>query len=318
MTEMIAAALLATFAVMKTVVPSLALGLFLANLSVHGDFAARGRRFIPLITRLTGLPAACALSVILAVGDRTAGMAAVAQARTLAGLSDREVIAANLVAKAPSVLQFFLFSFIPVMVALYPRPIAIRFLTVYFLAFVIISLVGIGYARLIGRRQDCAPPAVTAAVEAEGGWQAVATAATEVWRPLLTMSWWMAGMSFAVMLLIQTGYLDRLTDHLPLLARLGLDANMLSLAGVGLVSMMGGVAAAGAALQAGALPSGSVVPLLLTISVLHNLYDLFAAALPRYMAIFGHRLGLKVSLAGFAVTQAVMLAMLAATILGWI
>ena len=37
---------------------------------------------------------------------------AVAVAREQVGLTDREVVAANLVAKAPSVLQFFVFSFI--------------------------------------------------------------------------------------------------------------------------------------------------------------------------------------------------------------
>jgi hypothetical protein len=51
---------------------------------------------------------------------------------------------------------------------------------------------------------------------------------------------------------------------------------------------------------------------------LHNCYDLFAASLPRYMAMFGYRLGHRVSLAGFAVTQAVMLALVALTGTDWL
>jgi len=319
MTELFAAAFWATFDIMKTVIPSLFLGLFLANISTHSGVAAKGQRFIPFIAKITGLPTACALSVVLAFGDRTAGMAAVAQARTLAGISDQEVLAANLVAKAPSVLQFFLFSFIPIMAAMYPRDIAIRFLAVYFLAFVVMSLLGVLWALLIRHHsQQVCQPVATEAVAAFGGWRTIATAAGETVRPLLAMAAWMAGMSFAAMLFIKTGYLNKLTDQLPLLARLGLDGSMLSLAGAGVVSMLGGVAAVGAALRDGALPTHSVVPLLLTISLLHNSYDFFIGSLPRSTAIFGHRLGLKVALAGFAVTQAVMVGAIIVTIKGWV
>ncbi len=319
MTELFAAAFWATFDIMKNVIPSLFIGLFLANISTCSGVAARGQRFIPLIARITGLPTACALSVVLAIGDRTAGMAAVAQARTLAGISDKEVIAANLVAKAPSVLQFFLFSFIPIMAAMYPKEIAVRFLSVYFLASVVISLLGVGWARLIrpSSPQSC-QPAAAATGSAFGGWKTAAAALKETWRPLLAMSGWMAGMSFVVMLFIKTGVLNRLTEQLPLLARLGLDGSILSLAGVGLVSMLGGVAAVGAALRDGALPAHSVVPLLLTISLLHNIYDLFVGSLPRNVAVYGHRLGVKTALAGFAVTQAVMVVMVGLTIKGWL
>jgi hypothetical protein len=317
MTELFIAAFWATFEMMKNVIPSLFIGLFLANISTRSGVAAKGQRFIPFIAKITGLPTACALSVVLAVGDRTAGMAAVAQARNLAGISDREVIAANLVAKAPSVLQFFLFSFIPIMVAMYPREIAIRFLAVYFLSFAVISLLGVVWALLIRHNspEGCQAVAVEAGA-AFGGWRTIAAAVGETVRPLLTMSFWMVGMSFVVMLFIKSGYLNSLTDRLPLLARLGLDGSMLSLAGAGLVSMLGGVAAVGAALRDGALPTYSVVPLLLSISLLHNIYDLFVGSLPRYVAMFGHRLGIKVSLAGFAVTQAVMLATIVLTIKG--
>ncbi|HMM22522.1 MAG TPA: hypothetical protein PKA10_17505, partial [Selenomonadales bacterium] len=98
-------------------------------------------------------------------------------------------------------------------------------------------------------------------------------------------------------------------------SRLGLDAAAVPLAGAGMVSMVGGVAAVGAAAREGALAPSGVVPLLLLISILHNCYDLFASSLPRTIGVFGRRLGVKVALASFAVTQAVMLiALLAATI----
>ncbi|MDR3589018.1 MAG: hypothetical protein P4N41_05095 [Negativicutes bacterium] len=319
MSELFAAAFWATFDIMKNVIPSLLLGLFLANISTSSGVAAKGQRFIPLITKITGLPTACALSVVLALGDRTAGMAAVAQARNLAVIGDREVIAANLVAKAPSVLQFFLFSFIPIMAAMYPKDIAVRFLTVYFLSFAFISLLGIGWALLIRRSstETCQPTAVAEGASF-GGWRTVAKALGETWRPLLAVSTWMAGMSFVVMLFIKTGYLNRLTEQLPLLARLGIDGSILSLAGAGLVSMLGGVAAVGAALRDGALPAQSVVPLLFTISLLHNIYDFFIGSLPRNIAVYGHRLGLKSALVGFIVTQAVMVAAIVLTIKGWL
>ncbi len=314
MNELIAAAW-ATADILKSVLPSLYIGLFLSGLFANRGGVIGSRLLLPAVARLTGLPPACALSVVLAAGDRTAGMAAVALARERTGLTDGEVIAANLVAKAPSVLQFFVFSFIPIMAAMYPLTIAVRFLAVYFAAFALISLLGVAYARLLsgGRTGGCAVPAEKPAM----GWPAAVRAAVVgCWRPFLNMAVWMAAMSFAAMYFIKTGYLQRLTDYLPLLGRLGLDAGLLPIAGTGLVSMIGGVAAVGAALRDGVVPAAVVVPLLLTVSLLHNFYDLFASSFPRAVGVFGKKLGTKVAAAGFIVTQAVMLMMIVLTING--
>lgn len=311
----LAAAVWATADIMKSVLPSLYVGLFLAGLFANRGGVIGGRRLLPAVARLTGLPPACALSVVLAAGDRTAGMAAVALAKERVGLSDGAVIAANLVAKAPSAVQFFVFSFIPIMAALYPPGVAVRFLAVYFAAFVIISLIGVIYARLLsgGRPGGCPVPAGKPVM----GWPEAARAAVAgCWRPFASMVAWMAAMSYVAMLFIKSGYLQRLTDYLPLLARLGLDAGLLPLAGTGLVSMIGGVAAVGAALRDGAVPAATVVPLLLTVSMLHNFYDLVASSLPRAVGVFGRRLGVRVAVAGFVVTQAVMTMMLVLTIKG--
>jgi hypothetical protein len=308
----LAAAARTTADILVRVLPSLYVGLFVAGLFASRGGVIGGRRLLPVVAQMSGLPPACALSVVLAAGDRTAGMAAVALAREQAALTDGEVIAANLVAKVPSVLQFFVFSFIPVMAALYPLAVAARFLFVYFAAFTIISLLGMAYARLLGRGRagSCPPVAAKPAM----GWAAAARAAAAAsWRPFLNMAAWMAAMTFVAMAFIKTGYLQRLADSVPLLARFGLDAGLLSLVSTGLVSMIGGVAAVGAALRDGAVTPALVVPLLLGVSVLHNVYDLFASSLPRSVGIFGRRLGVKVALAGFAVTQAVMLAALLLT-----
>lgn len=316
MIETIVAAALATAGILTAVLPPLWLGLFIANIFSLYNFTLSGR-LTGFFAGITGLHPACVLSVALSVGDRTAGMAAVAAARQKAGLSDGEVIAANLVAKAPSVLQFFAFSFIPVMVALYPWEEAARFLRLYFLAFALISLAGMVYARLVRRsRMDggagCDVPGTGP------GWRGVTVALAATWRPFANMACWMAGMSFLAMALIKSGLLDGLPQYLPMLAALGLDANMVPLAGTGLISMMGGVAAVGAAVREGIVPVTVVTPLLFAISLLHNIYDLFAAALPRYIGIFGRRLGVKVSLVGFVVTQLVMIIFILATAKGYL
>jgi len=316
MTEL-TAAFLATMAILKSVLPSVYIGLFLGGLFAHRGGLAGRQQFLPAVARLTGLPPACALSVVLAFGDRTAGMAAVALAREQAMLTDGEVVAANLVAKAPSVFQFFVFSYIPILAALFPFALAARFLAVYFAAFLLVSLLGAAYARLIGRggQGECKVPVTRPAM----GWAAAArTALAGSWRPFLEMAAWMAAMSFVAMYFIKTGYLQRLTDYLPLLAHLGIDAGLVSLAGTGLVSMIGGVVAVGAALRDGAVSATAVVPLLLAVSMLHNLYDLFASSVPRAVGVFGRRLGVKVALAGFFVTQAVMALMLVLAIKGFI
>ncbi|MEN6413833.1 MAG: hypothetical protein ABFC84_13890 [Veillonellales bacterium] len=317
--ELLTTAFWATFDIMKNVCFSLFIGLFLANLADCCDGGINGRRLIPWITKITGLPAVCALSVVLAIGDRTAGMAVVAQSRIRAGLTVQEVIAANMVAKAPSVLQYFIFSFIPIMLSMYPWNIAVHFLTIYFMAFLTTSLVGILYARLVStiQREDDVNPEQEKVVKID--WvRAVKDALIKTGQPLVVMSAWMAGMSFVVMLFIKTGYLNQLAEQIPLLARLGLDGTILSLVGAGMVSMIGGVAAVGAAFYDGVVPADIVVPLLLSISLMHNVYDFFIGSLPRHFAIFGRQLGLKVATAGFVVTQGMTLLVIVLTSKGWL
>ena len=319
MAETTWAAFWATYEIMKNVLPSLFIGLFLANVFNQGHIIFGGRHFIPLVTKMTGMPAACIFSVLLATVDRNAGMAAVAQAKEQEGVTDQEVIAANLAAKAPSSLQFFIFSFIPIMLSMYPKEIAVHFLLIYFLALFTISLLGIAYARLISPGLEHGNATIPDQERKNKAWfKIVKISIVRTWRPFVSMSMWMMGMSFVSMVAIKTGYLNRLTDFLPLLTTDNIDGIVLSLACTGFVSMIGGMAAVGAALHDGVISINIVVPLLLTIYMLHCCYDLLFGDLPRYIAIFGHRLGIKVALSGFIVTQIVMVATKALNNSGWL
>ncbi len=308
MNELIAvivAAGLAAFSVMKGVLLSLYIGLFLGNICGFTGVSDRWRNLVPFITRITGLSPVSSTSVILSFGDRTAGMAALAAARKRCALSDREIIAANLVAKAPSVVQSFVFSFIPVMLPLYPKNIVIHFLIIYFLAFSAITGIGIVFARLLPGRDDLSlMPEGLESVRIISWFPAIRQAVNDTWQPFINMTCWMTGMSFAVMLLIKTGLLTRLAADLPSIN--GLDANSAAIVGAGIVSMLGGVAAAGTAFNEGTISPGIIVPLLLSVSLVHNCYDLFVSSLPRTIGIFGKSLGLKIALWSFIITQAVM------------
>ncbi|MCX7781815.1 MAG: hypothetical protein N2491_13090 [Negativicutes bacterium] len=247
------------------------------------------------------LPPAAVVSIVISLGDRTAGMAALEAARAQVKLSDRQVLAANLAAKAPSSIQFFLFSFIPLMIALFPGTIAVQFLTAYFLAFCLISLIGIALAWLEPYWGIGASTAGQAAERVLPWRQAVWFSLRHSIKTLANMAGWMFVMSFAAMLFVQSGLLSDVIQGLPFVT-----LNLLPVFAAGLLSMVGGVAAAGAAYQAGAIDDGSVVKLLFIISMLHNVYDLFAAALPRYIAIYGRKLGMKLALYGFALTQSIL------------
>lgn len=319
MSNILVETIFATVDLMRTVLPSVYLGLFLANLSTNGNFVEKGRFWVPIVMKITGLSAASAISIILSIGDRTAGMAALAEARKHAGLKDGEIITANLIAKVPSVLQFFIFSFIPIMTSLYPKEIAARFLIIYFSSFLVISSVGVLGTRIVAQKEQQVSLGVAAS---EAGvfvpWTRFAKdAAWRAWRSFTAVSLWMAGLSFVAMVFIKTGVLNGLSGYLPL-AAYGVNANVLPAVGAGLISMLGGMAALGGAFREGAIPPAMVVPLLLSTSLLHNFYDLFASSIPRTAAIFGRRLGVKVALWSFGVTQAVMLAAILLTMQGWL
>jgi hypothetical protein len=299
-------AISAAYNVLHTALPSVFIGLFLANLMSVGKFSAKINRLLPLIGRVTGLPKSAVLVAILSIADRTAGMAALEAGRRQFLLDDRQVIAINLVAKAPSVAQFFMFSFIPLLFALFPRSAAISFLTSYFAAFIIISGIGLILLRLWSdsRVNNAQPvnendnkvllvPAVTAAF-------------VQTLRPFIRIALWMFSMSAIVMLLVKNEVFAALNGVVQLSGGL-IEANAIPLMGAGLISMVGGVAAVGAAWQQGLLAPQSIVPLLFLLSILHNLYDLFSSSLPRTIAVYGRDLGLKVGITGFIITEVVMI-----------
>lgn len=294
---------------LKMALPSIFVGLFLANLFATYRFSAKADKLLLAVERLTGLPNSVLLVLFLSIFDRTAGMAALEAARRQDGLSNIQVIAINLTAKAPSTAQFFVFSFIPLVVSLFPYKAAAGFLLGYFWAFLVISLIGL--LLLKGRPYRCQSKARAEAIGEEcGSWLEKGTAALKhTLRPFIRIALWMLTMSVIVMLIINSGILSILSN----LTTIGggfFDPNAIALMGAGLISMAGGVAAVGAAWQEGLLARESIVPLLFLMSISHNLYDLFSSSLPRTISVYGKDLGLKVGITGFIITQLVMIAFL--------
>jgi len=310
-------AFLTTVEVMKKALPSVFFGLYLANLATLSNFLHRAGKYTPIISKVTGLSLAAAGSVIVSIGDRTAGMSVLAMVRERSALTEKEIVAANLVAKAPSVLQFFVFSFIPIMFSLYPSNIAIRFLAIYFLAFLLISLIGVIYAKWLpgGKLEQVCR--TTGGAAKPINWEVVKQAAADTWPRFIRVACWMSGMSFLSMMLIKSGLLNGMLFSLSGGGWV-VDGSVLSLAGLGMISMVGGAAAAGAAFSAGTIGEGVIVPLLLSMSVLHNCYDLLASSIPRYVGIFGRKTGIKLALSGFVVTQIVMILMVFVSAQDWL
>lgn len=310
--ENFTATLWATLKVLKEVALPIYLGLVLATLSSLGAFDNIGRNSLAKIAALTGIHPQCAAAVILSFGDRMAGMTVLSSAKRELSVSDNEIIAANMVSKAPSVIQFFLFSFLPVVLSLFPTILAIRFLLLYFLSFLLISLLGVIYARNTQHTpSDTQTLAVKPPRKITGG-KLYVQALSKPLYPFARMMLVMGCMAFIALLLTRSGLLNKLTEFLPI------DANLLPIAGVGLISMLTGMISVGSALQEGLIGEPVVVSFLFILSMLHNTFDLFSASLPRAIAVFGSSLGTKVALTGFAVTQTVMLIMLIIIkLIGW-
>ena len=306
--DILLTAITSAISVLKMALPSIFIGLFLANLFSAYRFSAKADKLLLNIERVTGLPNSVLLVLFLSIFDRTAGMAALEAARRKDGLSSLQVVAVNLTAKAPSTAQFFVFSFIPLVVSLFPYTTALGFLLGYFLAFVTISIIGLMLLNIKPYRSQSANRTAETAAQDCGSWlQRAMSAFRQALRPFIRIALWMLTMSVLVMLAINSGVLSILSDTIA--AREGLfDANAIALVGVGLISMVGGVAAVGAAWQEGLLARESIVPLLFLMSIVHNVYDLFSSSLPRTIAVYGRELGIKTGLIGFVVTQTVMIA----------
>lgn len=234
------------------------------------------------------------------------GMLMVAKHKNL--VSDRELVATNLIAKLPAVLQFFVFSFIPIIMSIFPQDIAVKFLSMYFLAFALISCSGLLYLRLLDRGHYTAAEPLLSASAVEKSWRSAGLAARESLWPCLRTLLILAAMTFLALLFSRSGYLEVLGSLLPI------DSRLLPSMLVGMLSMLAGIMAVGAEFQTGGLSASQLLPLLFTISILHNIYDLFAASLPRTVAVFGSSLGVKVALSSFVVTQLIMLIMLIFTL----
>jgi len=265
---------------------------------------------ISLVTKITGLSPIIIPSILLAIGDRMASMAALEAARNRFNLNDRQVIVSNLVAKLPSVLQFFLFSFIPVTLTIFPRHVAVRFLVNYFLVFTVVSTVGVILSKLyLSGKADCEIIDDRKPMPNIAWQEAVRKALLTAVRPFLRISIMMVTMTMLVTVAIGSGAFQNLVIWVPFTGQ-QIGAEVIPYIGAGVTSMLGGVAAVGAGFKTGAISEDYIVQILFIISIVHNVYDLCLASIPRCLAVYGHGLGLKVSMVSFVVTQVTMLTFL--------
>ncbi len=306
MIEYLASTAVSTLAVMRYVLPSIFVGLYIANLlSARSFFASRGAKFIPILAEFTGLPSPCVAAVLLSMGDRTAGLAALSMVREKEKLDDADIVASCLVAKAPSVLQSFFLSFLPIMGAMFPAAIVGKFLALYFSVFFAVTAVGIAFARARAKKR---PAERTIAAGSISGLppfrESLATALRRTIPAFLRIAAWLLGMSFLAGILARSGLLDSLSGILPIPAR------QVPYAAAGLVSIFGGIGAAGVAFRDGLLSRTELLPLLFATALLHNMYDFFASLLPLNISIFGRTLGFKTAGALSVATIAGILAVM--------
>lgn len=304
MDKMIISLLQATLKIVKDVSLPIYIGILLSNLSRRGMFEGVAQNSLGKLAELLGLPKECAMSIMLSLGDRMAGMGMLMVAKNKNLVNDQEIIAANLIAKLPSVLQFFIVSFIPIIMSLFPRRVGVTFLVLYFLSFAIISLCGFIYLRLIDRTKIAESEQLAAGKKVERSWRVFGIAAKESLAPCARSLLILGTMTFAALLVSRLGALEALGSYLPV------DSKLLPIAMVGMLSALAGIMAVGAELQAGTIDVQTVLPLLFAISILHNIYDIFTNSIPRTFAVFGSSLGIKVAMSSFAVTQTVMLLMM--------
>lgn len=304
MENMIITLLKATFKIITDVSLPIYIGILLSNLSRRGMFEGLAQNSLGRVAAFLQMPRECAMAIMLSLGDRMAGMGMLMVAKHKNLINDQQIVAVNLISKLPSVIQFFVVSFVPIIINLFPRDIAVEFLVLYLLAFTIISWCGFIYLRFINKIQIAYPEISPLPKKIERSWQVVWLSAKESLPPCLRSLSILGTMTFAALFFSRYGALDILGKFLPV------DANLLPIAMVGMLSMLAGIMAVGAELQAGTIDIQIVLPLLFAISILHNIYDLFTNSIPRTFAVFGSSLGIKVALSSFVVTQTVMLIMM--------
>jgi hypothetical protein len=193
-----------------------------------------------------------------------------------------------------------IFTFLPIMGALFPVSVAFRFLALYYSIFIFVSALGLLVARRESRRARSLPPGAQAEealhVAIPPMKESLILALRRTLKAFLRIASWLLGMSFLAGLLARTGILNGLAGFLPI------PAEHIVYAAAGLVSITGGIGAAGMAFRDGLLTSAQLMPLLFSTALLHNTYDYFASLLPLSVSIFGHRLGLKTASALAAAT----------------
>lgn len=314
MLEELGSIALSTLKVMRYVLPSIFLGLFISNLlSVRSFFALRGVRFISSISRLTGLHPTSVGAILLSIGDRTAGFASLSMAREREGIPDAQVIAACLTLKAPAGLQAFFLTFLPIMGALFPSSIAFKFLALYYGIFIFVSAIGLWLARRQSNkarspRPEIQPTEDVLKVTIPSVKDSLTMAFKRTIKAFVRIAAWLLGMSFLAGLIARTGILNGLAGFLPI------PPDHVVYAAAGLVSITGGIGATGMAFKDGLLAQAELMPLLFSTALLHNTYDYFASLLPLSVSIFGHRLGVKVASALAAATIGGIAVVMAITI----
>ncbi len=304
--QLMAEALPEVLKLWRSVLPSMLLGCFLGYLFQDAAFLRRLGKVLRPLARLGHLPPGCTACLALSLADRVAAYTMLAGLRRAGVVGAREVLITFLASALPTGLYFTAFFIAPAVIPSLGWGAGSLYLAIY----LGVNLCVAGVGLLLGRRLLPPPGSAGETPEKEekrpgrSFRERVVGATLKSIPAFLRLAAVFVPVTLGVAALLHLDTCSRLLGEAGAFLRyLGLPPAVLIVVTTGVVSSVAAIGAVGPIFRAGLVTPAQAVAVLLFASLLHYLYDFWSSGLPTNIAIFGPRLGGKVSFVALIVRE---------------
>lgn len=294
----------------RNILPSMFLGLFIGNYLKQDNLTDRIKTIIRPFTSFARLSPNCSLPIALCFLDRIIGFTMLKELHREEKIDEKELIVSTVIAKIVMSFYSLVFLLMPILVSTLGPKYGLQFFFLYTSLFLLTSLTGIFWGRLIFRKSVLKEiDSITVNNEERiplSFLQKIKTALINTIRPFTQMLVIFLIFSFLALWLVEIGFIESMISKFTFLLdflKIAPSPTAILAISTGTISMLAAIASMGSAFQTGLVNFPQVVVTLLVASFLHNLYELWSYDLPINISIFGSKLGTKVSFAIFLIHE---------------
>lgn len=296
----------------KIALPAIFLGCLLGNVLKDTALWLYLSKIMYPLARLGRLSRGSASFLALSLVNYYVAKTLLASLKRDGAIKDREIICSYLTSALPAGLHFLAFYIAPALVAALGWRLGMMYSVLYVLINAIICAAGLAVGRRSLTGEEARPQIAGDKAQPDSARQKINVHLIKAVKEFYRLAVVFVPVTLLSAALLHTpAAAEAIDGAAPLLEIVGLSAPSLLAIAAGIPSMMAGIGTLGSIVREGMLTDKEVLVTLLIASMLHSVYELCSGVMAGNVAIFGARLGFRLSVIAVALRLAASLAALA-------